>query len=192
MLDKFSSVYVCNDEIKIMDGYVLINNIIGIMRNNIVKMFENQANDMVLLYFMNKRIGYLEKVEDFDKYVNEDYFEEIYQLDDINFKMMDDFGIYHSVQFKRIKDYDINQVDPTRVANVKMTFNRNKILDEAVFLGLCGLTQCREGFAITGIVRLQMAVDGMNKAIKFFDKDKNSFKASTEFTEPIKGEDSEK
>jgi hypothetical protein len=45
------------------------------------------------------------------------------------------------------------------------TLDRNKILDEAVFLALCGLQHCRDGLDITGVTRLEMACSKLTAVI---------------------------
>lgn len=60
--------------------------------------------------------------------------------------------------------------DSPRIMKVKYELNRDKVLDEAIFLALCGLTQCREGMKITGVVRLELAKIGLETAIKGINK----------------------
>lgn len=57
-----------------------------------------------------------------------------------------------------------------KIAEVTIKLDRNKLLDEAVFLSICGLQQCRENFAITGVTRLEMARDRLNVAIDVINK----------------------
>lgn len=49
----------------------------------------------------------------------------------------------------------IEQID--KIIEVHETLNRNKILDEAIFLSICGRKLCRENSCITGVVRLEIA-----------------------------------
>lgn len=49
---------------------------------------------------------------------------------------------------------------------VKETLDRDKVLDEAIFLALCGLDHCRHGSEITGLVRLEMAKHKLESTIK--------------------------
>ena len=51
--------------------------------------------------------------------------------------------------------------------NVYQTFYRSKVLDEGVFLAICGLNMCRDKEFITGVVRLEMARNKLDKAIKY-------------------------
>ncbi|TET88709.1 MAG: hypothetical protein E3J96_02810 [Sulfurovum sp.] len=55
---------------------------------------------------------------------------------------------------------------------VHQIFNRDKLLDEAVFLGICGLNMCKDKEFITGVVRLEMARDKLDKVIKHIYKEK--------------------
>jgi len=55
---------------------------------------------------------------------------------------------------------------------VHQIFNRDKLLDEAVFLGVCGLNMCKDKEFITGVVRLEMARDKLDKVIKYIYKEK--------------------
>jgi hypothetical protein len=52
------------------------------------------------------------------------------------------------------------------IVNGTYELNREKVLDEAIFLALCGLTQLREGLEITGVVRLKMAKVKLDATIK--------------------------
>jgi len=55
---------------------------------------------------------------------------------------------------------------------VHQTFDRNKLLDEALFVGICGLNMCKDKEFITGVVRLEMARDKLDKVIKYIYKEK--------------------
>lgn len=48
---------------------------------------------------------------------------------------------------------------------VHQTFDRNKELDEAIFLAICGLNLCREKSCITGVTRLEIAKAKLEKII---------------------------
>jgi len=58
-----------------------------------------------------------------------------------------------------------------RVVKVTEELNRDKVLDEAVFLSICGMNQIREGCQITGVVRLEMARDKLDRVIKKINSD---------------------
>lgn len=51
--------------------------------------------------------------------------------------------------------------------NIKIveTLNRDKVLDEAIFLAICGRNKIKDGDRITSTVRLQMAVDKLQRCI---------------------------
>ncbi|RLA62746.1 MAG: hypothetical protein DRQ78_07645 [Epsilonproteobacteria bacterium] len=57
------------------------------------------------------------------------------------------------------------------IIKIEQDFDRNKILDEGVFLAVCGLNMCRNKEFITGVVRLEMARDKLDKVIKKIYKD---------------------
>lgn len=59
-----------------------------------------------------------------------------------------------------------------RIVKVTEKLNRDKMLDEGVFLAICGLNQCREKTFITGVVRLEMAVARIQKVIDYINKNK--------------------
>ena len=46
----------------------------------------------------------------------------------------------------------------------------DKVVDDAIFLAMCGRTHCVEASLITGVVRLEMARDRLDKAIKGIHK----------------------
>lgn len=56
-----------------------------------------------------------------------------------------------------------------RIVKVTEELNRDKMLDEGVFLAICGLNQCRENIFITGVVRLEMAVARIQKVIDYIN-----------------------
>jgi len=63
---------------------------------------------------------------------------------------------------KAEKKVEINQV-----------LDRNKVLDEALFLGICGRNIIEEdGSYMTGVIRLEMARDKLDKVIKLIHKKK--------------------
>lgn len=49
--------------------------------------------------------------------------------------------------------------------------NRDKLLDEALFVGLCGLGMCRRNLRVTGLVRLEIAHAYLGRVIKQLKKD---------------------
>lgn len=57
-----------------------------------------------------------------------------------------------------------------RTVEVNQTLNRNKFLEEAIFLAICGLNLCKENSRITGVVRLEMARDMIDKTIKHINE----------------------
>jgi len=59
----------------------------------------------------------------------------------------------------------------SNIVDVVETFDRGKILDEGVFLAICGLDLCRDGLQILGVVRLEMAVHNLQKTIDKINKD---------------------
>lgn len=54
----------------------------------------------------------------------------------------------------------------SNIQHVQDSLDRSKTLDNALFIGLCGLGMCREKMFITGVVRLEMAVHGLQQSIK--------------------------
>jgi hypothetical protein len=57
------------------------------------------------------------------------------------------------------------------IKNINIELDRDKKLDEAIFLSLCGLDQMRDGTKMLGMVRLKMAHDLLGKVIdKLEDK----------------------
>lgn len=55
--------------------------------------------------------------------------------------------------------------------NISEELDRSKILDEAIFLALCGRDQVKNNLKITGVVRLEMAVAMLHKIINKINKD---------------------
>lgn len=51
------------------------------------------------------------------------------------------------------------------IVNVDEDLDRNKVLDEAIFLALCGRDLCKNGSSITGVVRLEMAYEKLGRTI---------------------------
>ena len=74
--------------------------------------------------------------------------------------------------------------DPKHIKLVQ-DLDRNKMLDEGVFLAICGLNMCREKMFITGVVRLEMAHHKIGKAIDYIykERDKKLKKAEEDGTE---------
>lgn len=63
-------------------------------------------------------------------------------------------NIDEKIEFcKSLKPLEKN---PSIIYNTQM-FNRSKKLDEALFIGICGLNHCRENSIITGMTRLEMS-----------------------------------
>lgn len=60
--------------------------------------------------------------------------------------------------------------DPKKF-ETKVYIDRNKLLDEAVFIAICGLEQIREKTFITGKVRLEIARDKLDQVINKLEKD---------------------
>lgn len=60
----------------------------------------------------------------------------------------------------------------TNNVEVHQTFNRNKLLDEALFIGICGMNMCKDNEFITGVVRLEMAREKLDKVIEYIYKEK--------------------
>lgn len=54
----------------------------------------------------------------------------------------------------------------SRIVTVNQELNRNKVLDEAIFLAICGRNLCKENSCITGITRLVMSYNKLGKVIK--------------------------
>ena len=52
------------------------------------------------------------------------------------------------------------------IVHVKQDFDRNKVLDEALFVGICGLNMVRDECFITGVVRLEIARAKLDKVIE--------------------------
>jgi hypothetical protein len=63
---------------------------------------------------------------------------------------------------------------------IHKTLDRDKTLDEGIFLAHCGLSQIREGYKITGVVRLQMAVINLQSVIDKINKDLNGEEECTQ------------
>ncbi len=55
---------------------------------------------------------------------------------------------------------------------VHQTFDRNKLLDEALFVGICGMNMVKDKEFITGVVRLEIARDKLDKVIEYIYKEK--------------------
>lgn len=53
----------------------------------------------------------------------------------------------------------------SKEVNIDITLDRAKVLDEGIFLAICGLEQCRANQFITGVVRLKLAVERIQLAI---------------------------
>lgn len=49
---------------------------------------------------------------------------------------------------------------------VHQTFDRNKMLDEALFIGICGMNMIKDKEFTTGVVRLEMARDKIDYIIQ--------------------------
>ena len=63
---------------------------------------------------------------------------------------------------KAEKKIEINQI-----------LDRNKVLDEALFLGICGRNIIEEdGSYMTAVIRLEMAIDKLDKVIRLIHKEK--------------------
>lgn len=60
-----------------------------------------------------------------------------------------------------------------RTVDVQQTLNRDKVLDEAIFLAICALNKIRCGDRITSVVRLEMAVHGIQRTIDKLNKDRD-------------------
>ena len=58
-----------------------------------------------------------------------------------------------------------------RTVEVVETLDRNKVLDEAIFLAICAMNKLRDGDKITSIVRLEMARNGIQRTIDKLNKD---------------------
>ena len=56
------------------------------------------------------------------------------------------------------------------IVEVHQTFNRDKLLDEALFVGICGLNMCKDKQFLTGVVRLEIARDKLAKVISYIYK----------------------
>ena len=181
MNEKYTLVCVKDDDIKIVDGFVIHNHILPLVRNTLVELLQ-KSSVVVLTYDCDL---YIEDIAEFDQMVDEDTFD-IWNKDQLQFTFWYGNKV-RKMAFKLINEYDLKQPDPSRVSNVNMSFNRDKILDEGVFLAICGLTHCREGLGITGVVRLEMARDRISKAIEFFSQSKNSFSTSSKFVDKTDG-----
>ena len=51
------------------------------------------------------------------------------------------------------------------VVKVTEELDRDKTLDEAIYLALCGLDHCRTSLCVTGLVRLEMAHHKLGRVI---------------------------
>lgn len=58
------------------------------------------------------------------------------------------------------------------IVKVEQDFDRNKVLDEALFVGICGMNMCKDKEFLTGVVRLEMAREKLNKVIEYIYKEK--------------------
>ena len=58
-----------------------------------------------------------------------------------------------------------------KIVNGNFYLNRDEVLDDAIFLALCGLDQVRDNLKITGLVRLEMAYHKFGLAIEKLKKD---------------------
>lgn len=56
--------------------------------------------------------------------------------------------------------------------------DRDKPIEEAIFLALCGLNTINEGSRITGVVRLEMAVAILQREIEKINNDFENFGAT--------------
>lgn len=59
-----------------------------------------------------------------------------------------------------------------RVLKTCIEINRDKLLDEAIFVAICGRNQIKQGSKITGVVRLKMAKYKLEEAIRRLEKRK--------------------
>lgn len=81
-------------------------------------------------------------------------------------------NIDEKIEFcKTLKSIEKN---PSIVYNYQ-TFNRSKKLDEALFIGICGLNHCRENSIITGLTRLEMSHYLLGKIIDRIKISENSW-----------------
>lgn len=62
-------------------------------------------------------------------------------------------------------------MDDTKKFETKVYIDRNRLLDEAIFIAICGLEQIRDGLFITGKVRLEIARNKLDQVIKKLEKD---------------------
>ena len=76
----------------------------------------------------------------------------------IEYKSIQLFGVH--IYWKKLPPLAHNK------RRIWQQLDRYKILDEGIFLSICGLNMCREKQFITGVVRLEMARDKIDKAIK--------------------------
>lgn len=60
---------------------------------------------------------------------------------------------------KQFRSYQPNLV------TVHQVLNRSKLLEEAIFLAICGLNTCKEFSCLTGVIRLEIARDLLDKSI---------------------------
>jgi len=58
-----------------------------------------------------------------------------------------------------------------REITVTETLNRDKVLDEAIFLAICGRNKIKDGDRITGNVRLEIAVYKLQRCIDKINKE---------------------
>jgi len=57
------------------------------------------------------------------------------------------------------------------IVHIEEDLDRDKVLDEAIFIALCGKGHLNENCKITGLTRLQIARDGLNKVIKYLEEE---------------------
>lgn len=96
-------------------------------------------------------------------------------------------GYKRALEFSiSITNHEVNipesKSESNRIVKVVESLNRDKVLDEGIFLALCGLDHCRINLEITGVVRLEMAhhkigrvIDKINEKLnnREFPKDSN-------------------
>ena len=51
--------------------------------------------------------------------------------------------------------------------HILQILHRSRQLDEGIFLAICGLNMCRKKEFVTGVVRLEIARDKIDKTIKY-------------------------
>lgn len=55
-----------------------------------------------------------------------------------------------------------------------LVLDRSKLLDESIFIAICGLRQLRDGLNTTGKVRLEIAKNGIQRTINALNKKENN------------------